>query len=309
MSRPEYVPLNELSTCIVGETVIWTYTELVEKVSRHYDYSVVEFPNEPTSSLDTLLVIGGGMVIDRAKLWRKQNCPKATLIAIPSIWGSGAENTPISVLNVDGKKEIFVGEDLLPDVRAVWPELAESLPDNLVRFACGDTWAHALEGFLSPIAGKELRSDLAKLINVLISTPIANSPEWFELSAQAAAGQAQSSVGLIHGLAHVLEGEINKSNEGTYIGHAQLCSTFLWPVLQFNVSMSDRIEPLFLEFEIDKTKVFNIAKQLFDKKVYELVLHLLEAQWRNILRSPTTRTNCTLVRPNHSSYFMESAFN
>ena len=93
-----------------------------------------------------LVVIGGGTLIDETKVWRLEQSPELTLIAIPSIWGSGAEASPIAVRNRGGKKDIRVDKKLLPDARAVWPELAATISPERVRFACGDSWSHVQIG-------------------------------------------------------------------------------------------------------------------------------------------------------------------
>ena len=73
-----------------------------------------------------LVVVGGGTRIDEAKAWRHRERPALTLIAIPSVWGSGAEASPIVVLSRDGAKEIAIDDALLPDARVVAPDRRQS---------------------------------------------------------------------------------------------------------------------------------------------------------------------------------------
>ncbi|MDT8322280.1 MAG: iron-containing alcohol dehydrogenase, partial [Xanthomonadales bacterium] len=172
------------------------------------------------AGLDTLIAVGGGSLIDRAKAWRVFESPRTRLIAIPSLWGSGAEVSPVVVLDREGEKDIHIGQEFVPDARCLWPELADSLPESLARHGCGDVWAHALEGFLSPLANDGLREALAALIREMQTLPVANDPRWFEAGARACAGQARSSVGLVHGIAHTLEAPLRRDFPDAGWGHA-----------------------------------------------------------------------------------------
>lgn len=261
-----------------------------------------------TAELETLIVVGGGTLIDRAKIWRAEHAPATRLIAIPSVWGSGAEVSPVAVANQNGAKEIHIGERYVPDDWCVWPELAESLPESLARYACGDSWAHALEGFLSPLADEPLREELAALIRELQGLPIANDPRWFEASARACAGQARSSVGLVHGIAHTLEGPLRAAYPDAGWGHARLCALFLWPVMAFNGVQGDKWQQLAARHRLDGEAIFAILRELHEPEAYRLALPLLESNWLNILRDPCTRTNSALVRPANRSFFTECQF-
>jgi len=294
----------------LGNVVIWTIPQLVDKVKKVLQYPIVIYPSKfpDKSNLDSLIVIGGGILIDEAKIWKNENKVNIKLIAIPSIWGSGAENSKIAVKNEDGGKIIFIGEEYLPDVRVQWTELAEGLDDELVKNACGDVWAHALESFLSPLASDSIRQEAAGILRILIDKDFCVDSEWFELSAYSSAVQAQSSVGLIHGISHVIEGKLMVDDESVKFGHAALCRYLLLPVISFNINHTDKVTTLFNKYTIDSEKVINKITELYDDGAYTALQPFIEKQWREILREPMTRTNCTLVRNNHVNYFIESKF-
>jgi alcohol dehydrogenase class IV len=178
----------------------------------------------------------------------------------------------------------------------VWPELAATIPAERARMACGDVWAHALEGFLSPLAKPELRRELAGLLQEMLRLPLGNDPAWFDVSAQACAAQARSSVGLVHGIAHTLE------EKGPW-GHAQLCATYLLPVMRFNLEVSAKPQALLAEFAIDRDAVLRALSALHDPETYRRSLPVLSENWKSVLRDPSTRTNCALVRPQHLDFF------
>ena len=240
-----------------------------------------------SAELDTLIVIGGGKLMDRAKHWRATRAPRTRLVAVPSIWGSGAEVSPVAVIDRDGAKEIHVGDEFLPDIRCLWPELADSLPEALARHACGDAWAHALE---------------------MVDMPLCADSRWFDLGARACAGQARSSVGLIHGIAHQLEEPLLSAFPDAGWGHAKLCSVFLLPVMSFNRSQGDKWSRLVAEFDLDEDALFATLRDLHEPDAYAQARYMLDTHWLDVLRDPCTRTNSVLVRPASKSFLLEHRF-
>lgn len=308
MNKPEVWPLENLRSFPFGKAAAWTLDLLREKVTGHFLLEPIAENDTPTPALDSLLVVGGGELMDRAKYWRAMQSPSTRLIVIPSIWGSGAENSRIAVLNQEGKKTIFVGAEYLPDIRAVWPELVETVPYQFVANACGDVWAHALEGFLSPVGSDASRSELAEVIKGISDLPIGKDAAWFEFGARACAGQAASSVGLVHGIAHTLEGPLRAEYPDQNMGHAKLCSIFLWPVFSLNMKHSDKLHEQFQIAGIDEKRVTDILKSFYDEAVYRKLLPALEEHWRLILRDPSSRTNSVLVRPGYIEHFKNADF-
>jgi alcohol dehydrogenase class IV len=230
------------------------------------------------------------------------------LVAIPSLWGSGAEASPVAVTLEGGRKVIRLDPAYIPDVRVSWPELAESIPPLLARRACGDVWSHALEGFLSPLASNNLRGELANLVSSLLQIPIGKDARWFEASAVACRLQAQASVGLVHGIAHALEGPLRSAQPEFGWGHSTLCSTFLWPVLSLDAAFSPRTEELFREHRLDLPRLMEAVRSLHEAEAYDLAEPVLESHWDAVLRDPCTRTNTVLVRPRHLEHFRQRAY-
>jgi alcohol dehydrogenase class IV len=250
------------------------------------------------SDVDWLVAVGGGSLLDAAKLLRHRS-PSVKLAAVPTLWGSGAEASPIAVWTENGEKKFLMEAALLPDVVCHVPEFSESLSPRLVEWACGDAWSHALEGFLSPLASDGTRADLAEVIRGMMELGIRNDPRWFQSSALACAGQSQSSVGLIHGIAHVAEGP-------TGLGHARLCSTLLLPVMRFNQTKSPKWA-LLAARGLSGDEILEIVATLFCKEDYAQAIASLSGRWNAVLRNPCTRTNSALVRPDDKTYFEEFA--
>ena len=256
----------------------------------------------------TLVAIGGGSLIDRAKLVRKYEYPEVKLIAVPTLWGSGAECSSIAFANVNGVKQIEICELLKPDALVYSPVWLDSLTESLARWGCGDALSHAIEGGLSPLADDSVRSTLGDVLKSMCLLGIAKNIGWYSLSAAACKGQARSSVGLVHGFAHVLEGPLREAFPGEFIGHARLCSLFLSPVIAFNRSNSTKWEDFARCQGIDISMVEKMAESLFDVELYDRIRPFLILHWDTIRKNPCTRTNCTLVRKNSLNFFEAGVF-
>ncbi len=242
-------------------------------------------PNAPLSA-PVLLVCGGGALIDRGKAATRRGAVRRRLIAIPSLWGSGAEVSPVMALNAAEGKRIEVAPDLVPDARATWPELAETVPASLALDACADAWAHALEAFVSPLATDSQRSTTAELVRELLDLPLGRDSRWFEASARACDAQAQSGVGLVHGIAHTLEGP-------TGLGHAALVATFVAPVFEL---MRARFVERCAAYGLDHELIFERLRGLHRPERHVAVADALRAHWPRVLRDPCTRTHAVRVR-------------
>lgn len=295
---PEAKNLTELVDLIGSHSVkVWCTPSAILRFRTMCPW-LVENQEPQVSGFDWLVAVGGGSLLDAAKLLRHRT-PGLKLAAVPTLWGSGAEASPIAVWTEDGEKKFLMEAALLPDVVCHVPELAESLPDSLVHWACGDAWSHALEGFLSPLASDGTRADLAEVIRGMMELGISNDPRWFQSSALACAGQAQSSVGLIHGMAHVAEGPMG-------LGHARLCATLLLPVMRFNQTKSPKWA-LLADHGLSGDRILEIVSTLFCKEDYAQGIGSLTGRWNAVLRNPCTRTNSALVRPDDKTYFEEFA--
>jgi len=299
--------LEELLEADLGKAALWCDPAVGDALGELAELPRLASLEELASPPDTLVAVGGGSLLDRAKHWRLHHAPGTRLVAVPSLWGSGAEASPVAVLTGEEGKEVHVDEAYLPDARVELPGLADSLPEDLLRWGCGDCWSHALEGFLSPLACPELRRELAELMREMLALGLRRDAGWFELSARAAAGQARSSVGLVHGLAHALEVPARRALDPPHPGHARLCATFLLPVMRFNRSHGTKLDARFEAHDLDLEAVFAVLNELHEADLHARLRPLVEANWKAIIRDPCSRTNCTLVRPAHLSFFLDEA--
>ena len=137
----------------------------------------------------------------------------------------------------------------------------------------------------------------------MLDAPLGKSPDWFRLSSEACAAQARSSVGLVHGIAHTLEGILCRDHPEGDWGHAKLCSTFLAPVMAFNGQDDGKSSRLMEEYGVDRGGVEEVVRMLHDADAYRAALPVLTENWRTVLRDQCSRTNVRLVRPADIGFF------
>jgi alcohol dehydrogenase class IV len=285
--------------------VLWASDAVRELARRRWPLPTIASLELVPSECPGLIVVGGGARMDEAKYFRRSQRPGMRLVLVPSLWGSGAESSPVVVLNREGAKQIEIGSQYLPDEVIYWPELLHSVDPLRARHACGDAWSHALEAFLSPLAAEPLQAELAALIQQMLTLPLTADARWFEASSAACRMQASASVGLVHGIAHELEAPLTRQFPADGWGHAKLCSIFLLPVMELNQSNSSKWQSRCAQHAIDPALVTPILEALSEPEAYRQTLPLLAAHWQKILRNPCTRTNGTLVRPAALRHFEE----
>lgn len=264
------------------------------RVSAVLPYRALPLYDVPVS-IPWLIVAGGGRLIDDAKRWRVDRSPRTRLVAIPTVWGSGAEASPIAVTH-GGAKDIMVSPALRPDVRVRWPALSQGLPADLARWASGDAMTHAAEALLSPLGDAELRAELGQVLRAMIAGP-ADNGVWLDLSADACSLQSRASVGLVHGIAHVLEPVLWNDGRRDLAAHARLCTAWLGPVLRFNLQASPKARVRLLQFGVDPEALVASADRVGSRDDVAATLTAVRQAWPAIVRDRCTRTNVALVRP------------
>ena len=243
---------------------------------------------------------GGGTLIDRAKATAKRRPEPVRVVAVPTLWGAGAEASPVIVLNgSDGVKEIAIDDAFLPDARVVWPEPSATAPTALRRAGAGDVWAHTLEALISPLAGDSIREDAAALVHELLPlTPGGeHATTWLDLSARACALQSRASVGLAHGIAHQLEGSWHRS---CACGRRRTAERLRRSPLRRR--RAGKMSPLRTS-STPSGSLRGLPRPGRPRRPLGDTRTALSEYWRAILRDPMTRTNGFLVRPAHLDAF------
>lgn len=284
---------------------VWTIPPVADAVHRLFSVDVCVSPDIPPKGA-TLCVVGGGALIDEAKVLARRHSRWERLIAVPVLYGSGAEVSPVAVTHTEGGvKSIDIDDELIPDAVCYCPQTLEVFSDERLRRASGDVWSHSLEGFWSPLAKENVRSEGASLLQALLDGPGLRDPDWFDLSARACSLQSKSSVGLIHGIAHVLESNLRQSKDyqAGAPGHASLCSTYLFPVLALHLEHSPKVRDLLTQHGLNCEALLQRAKECFDPTLYDRLLPKLQEHWNLIIRDPCTRANPMLIRKSTVGFF------
>jgi len=201
---------------------------------------------------DLIIAIGGGSVIDGAKMVRTYyefpffdvNETKfsmlnfsTTLVAVPTTIGSGAEISSASVMyNDDTKsKEFIVSHQFIPEIIVLEASLIKNAPKNLLSLSMIDALSHCIEGYMSNVDNILVDSYAEKAIQIISQyhEVISNGDNFDDLNklqlASVFAGLVQNHciVGATHALAHQI------SAYG--ISHAAGISIFLPSVIRKNI--------------------------------------------------------------------------
>jgi alcohol dehydrogenase len=168
--------------------------------------------------------------------------PIAPLTAIPSTAGTGSEATRVAVISDPATREKMAlrGEELVPALAILDPELLASLPRNIAAECGADALTHAMEAYLSRQAGHmtdALALAAVSIIAEALPRHVANPGDLAAgermLVASHLAGRAftHAGLGLVHSLAEPL-GAFH------HLRHGLACALFLPVVLAFNAPAS-----------------------------------------------------------------------
>ena len=226
---------------------------------------------------DLFLAIGGGAVIDYAKIANvvdirpdlaelivNYNYPfkkKYTKLAvIPTTAGSGAEVTSNAVIYVDGIKHSFESELLIPDHFFLIPEFLISAPNKIKASSGFDAIAQALESLVSrksndksvEYASKSLRVSVNSFISFINEPNMKNATEMSIASNLAGKAISISKTTAPHAASYPFTSLFD-------ISHGHAVSLFFEKFFKFNYENIDKSETSF-----DLKKRFDLIFNLFD---------------------------------------------
>lgn len=194
-----------------------------------------------TNLYDVVIAIGGGSVIDTAKLlclsnqyeidWTiihemqpmLQNKNKLPLIAVPTTAGTGSHCTPAAVVSDEQSvKHTIYSYDFFPTAAIIDSTLAMSLPNALTASTGFDAFSHLSESYingnLSPISEVLCLDAMKKIVHVLPKLMIENKEEYREIMsyADSCAGICLSNGGAIipHAFGEVISSCAYRINHG-----------------------------------------------------------------------------------------------
>lgn len=123
--------------------------------------TTTDFTDIPASNVDGIIAIGGGSVLDTAKvlaiLLEHGGQPESYLgvdnvpgplvpvVAVPTTSGTGSQATQTAVISHEGVKRGISDEYLRPDIAIVDPLLTRNLPRGITARSGFDAFVHSLE--------------------------------------------------------------------------------------------------------------------------------------------------------------------
>lgn len=157
---------NSFNVCGAADVMKQVSAETGVQVTEFYKFSVNPKDEEAHNGLqllleaqpDVIMAIGGGSVMDMAKLIRHYAAEQnffVPLWAIPTTAGTGAETTHFAVVYKDGVKHSMEADDILPDVAILFPPFTYG--NNAYLTACTgfDALAQAIEAYWNSVATEE----------------------------------------------------------------------------------------------------------------------------------------------------------
>ena len=138
------------------------------------------------NGIDLIIAIGGGSVIDFAKLVNTVAAQKDVklidiiensnlintkglpLIAIPTTSGSGSQSTHFAVAYIGHKKYSVAHSYIMPDYVIVDPALSYSVPKNIAASSAMDALSQAVESYWSQKSTEESQNYAKKSIKLIL---------------------------------------------------------------------------------------------------------------------------------------------
>lgn len=223
---------------------------------------------------DSIIAVGGGSVIDAAKLvGARINNPNKPIskmkgvlkvrkqipfmIAIPTTSGSGSECTVAAVIKDGHSKYAVNSPKLVPNVAVLDPKFTVSLPLSLTLTTGMDALTHAIECYIGGSNTKTTYNDSIEAISLILNSleDLLDDPSNLEkrlkmqkASYLAGAAFTRGYVGYVHSIAHALGAYYN-------IPHGEANAVLLPYVLEK------------YQTKIEKKMLKLVDKLDFDKKI------------------------------------------
>lgn len=210
------------------------------------------------SDCDIIVAIGGGSVIDTAKLINilspQEQKPSVYITgreevkikgkhftAIPTTSGAGSEATHFAVVYMNREKFSLAHEFILPDAVILDPELTFSLPTRITALSGIDAFSQAVESYWSvnsTDASKAFSSEAIKLITGNLQKAVNNPDSESRINMSAAANLAGKAINITKTTAPHAVSYTMTSHYG--VPHGQAVSITLADFLVYNFNVTEK---------------------------------------------------------------------
>ena len=221
----------------------------------------------------------------------------AQLIACPSLPGAGSESSKVAVISDIDSKYPFVFDSFFSDEILYIAPLYGQLKNRQIVIGLFDVLSHLMEGVLSPIApfimkqyakmGFQMVMDIFKRH---MQGESFNFQDIMVMSSLAGYTQSFTSVGLLHGISHVLESH-------GYGDHAFLNACYFEPVMKYNSEKSPKVQGLVSALDQTVDEFLGNIRCITERfKIEKPVVNGPDDISLLIAKDMCTRTNVRLVR-------------
>ncbi|GEB96078.1 daptide-type RiPP biosynthesis dehydogenase [Microbacterium lacticum] len=157
---------------------------VVRRVAPHAGLDTVAQLHDLMSTSAATVAIGGGSLLDAAKLvrlWAQRGFrerltartrsgfvalrptmaqPATVLVAVPTTLGTGSESSSVAIADVAGRRRLVSGAHLRPDSCVLLGDAASTLPDPLQREGVVEVLLRLASSFVGDVDGDPLRDAL-----------------------------------------------------------------------------------------------------------------------------------------------------
>ena len=246
-----------------------------------------EIDQRKGKAVDAVLAIGGGSVLDTAKILVTLPHEKITglqfhietpgkiqreatpLVVLPTTSGTGSEVTPYASIETrDHKKVTIESPVMFPRYALVDPELTYTMPPYLTACTGFDALSQAIESFWSVRATQETRVFSLKALRLILqSLPVAfresqNPKARFNMacgSSEAGVAIAQTKTTAVHAVSYPITTHF-------HVAHGHACALTLAAFVRFNATtLGKEGKPLLERFNVpDYESMARAIEQLMD---------------------------------------------
>jgi alcohol dehydrogenase len=213
---------------------------VIEDVTPNPDLAQIDAHLETLAGLriGTVVAIGGGSVLDTAKILASRLAGGARVICVPTTAGTGSEVTPFAAVwdHAAKKKHSVSGEALFPDVALLDAELTLSLPEEVtlstgldaITQAFEATWSRRANPVTTAFAVRAIRAGL-RALPALVDVPgdLGLRSDMLEASVLAGLAISHTRTALCHSISYPLTAHFG-------VPHGYACAFTLGEVFDFN---------------------------------------------------------------------------